>query len=290
MLINILILFLSAFCIENWTKKKHTWIFITGHRKHLCENVVRAIFGVRLLRSTCWWSRWTWCWVRSQSVDKMNALTLVTREHILECHDWWFLLFVNDILESHGYDTCRYGSTASITFQSIWWRRLIWHRIETIWFVAFHMEFWGDFFCDFLWNEWKWTEICVRSTCISFHTFNFQWKIKFIPLSFKFHFSPSFGSAVTFMTSHSKWSELFPKIRSKQSTFNINLTAPVSREINLSLGFCSASANSLTTLMKQSNDPNDKANRDGYTSTAVALIVGQFQIHETIKFFSINCH
>lgn len=37
---------------------------------------------------------------------------------------------------------------------------------------------------------------------------------------------------------------------------------------------CGASANSLTTLLNQSNDPADKSNRDGYTSNAVGLIVG----------------
>lgn len=43
---------------------------------------------------------------------------------------------------------------------------------------------------------------------------------------------------------------------------------------NFIVGVCSASANSLTTLMTQSNDPKDKSNRDGYTSNAVGLIVG----------------
>lgn len=40
------------------------------------------------------------------------------------------------------------------------------------------------------------------------------------------------------------------------------------------VGGCSASANSLTALMTQSNDPKDKSNCDGYTSNAAALIVG----------------
>lgn len=49
---------------------------------------------------------------------------------------------------------------------------------------------------------------------------------------------------------------------------------PIQREILFSCGFSSASANSLTALLTQSNDPIDASNRDGYTSNAVALIVG----------------
>lgn len=40
---------------------------------------------------------------------------------------------------------------------------------------------------------------------------------------------------------------------------------------------CSASANSLTTLLQQSNNPNDVSNQDGYTATAVGLVVGGAQ-------------
>lgn len=39
-------------------------------------------------------------------------------------------------------------------------------------------------------------------------------------------------------------------------------------------GICSASEKSIKTLLKQSNDPFDETNRDGYTSNAVGLIVG----------------
>lgn len=49
---------------------------------------------------------------------------------------------------------------------------------------------------------------------------------------------------------------------------------PVAREILLNCGFCSASKNSLYTLLNQSNDPSDKSNDDGYTSNAVVLVVG----------------
>lgn len=40
---------------------------------------------------------------------------------------------------------------------------------------------------------------------------------------------------------------------------------------------CSASSNSLNTLLDQSNDPNHESNRDGYTSNAPVLMVGGAQ-------------
>lgn len=49
---------------------------------------------------------------------------------------------------------------------------------------------------------------------------------------------------------------------------------PISREILLSLGYTAATENALKTLLSQSNDPNDKANRDGCTSNGIALIPG----------------
>lgn len=79
---------------------------------------------------------------------------------------------------------------------------------------------------------------------------------------------------MTFFTNRSKWPKLFPGIRSKVTTLNVNTVIPVSREILLSLGGCAASANSLTTLLTQSNNPHHDSNSDGYTSNAAALIVG----------------
>lgn len=87
----------------------------------------------------------------------------------------------------------------------------------------------------------------------------------------------SLGTLVTCITSHSKWSTLFPGIRIKCCTLNLNTIFPISRELVLSLGGCTASANSLTTLMKQSNDPKHESNGDGYTSNAAALVVGGAQ-------------
>lgn len=49
---------------------------------------------------------------------------------------------------------------------------------------------------------------------------------------------------------------------------------PVQREIGLSVGLSAATESSLTTLLSQSNDPNDELNSDGYSSNGVGLICG----------------
>ena len=82
---------------------------------------------------------------------------------------------------------------------------------------------------------------------------------------------------MTFNSSHSKWSSLFPGIRSKIATLGMNLLVPITREMLLSFGVCSASANSLTTLLQQSNDPTNESNQDGYTANGVGLVVGGAQ-------------
>lgn len=52
---------------------------------------------------------------------------------------------------------------------------------------------------------------------------------------------------------------------------------PIMRELILNWGMCSASANSLTTLLTQSNDPKNASNHDGFTSNAPVLTVGGAQ-------------
>lgn len=84
----------------------------------------------------------------------------------------------------------------------------------------------------------------------------------------------SLGAAVNFSTSHSKWSTLFPGTRPKCTTLGFTTLMPVQREILFGCGISSASENSLTTLLMQSNNPIDRSNRDGYSSNAVGLIVG----------------
>lgn len=87
-------------------------------------------------------------------------------------------------------------------------------------------------------------------------------------------FNCSLGAGANFATNHSKWSKLFPQIRPKCTTLGFTMLMPIQREILLNCGFSSASANSLTALLQQSNDPNHDSNNDGYRSNGVALIVG----------------
>lgn len=82
------------------------------------------------------------------------------------------------------------------------------------------------------------------------------------------------GAFLNFVSNHSKWSTLFPRIRPRLTTLAMNFYNPISRELYLNLGMSSVSAKSLTAVLKQSNDPKDKSNRDGCTSTAAGIIVG----------------
>lgn len=84
----------------------------------------------------------------------------------------------------------------------------------------------------------------------------------------------SIGGFLNFTSNHSKWSKLFPGIRPRLTVIGFNFLCPASRELYLSLGMSSVSANSLIAILKQSNDSSDKSNRDGFTSSAAGLIVG----------------
>lgn len=59
-----------------------------------------------------------------------------------------------------------------------------------------------------------------------------------------------------FATGHSKWSKLFPGIRTKLTTLPMNVQIPLQREFMLSCGVSSASENSLKTLLSQTNGSN----------------------------------
>lgn len=84
----------------------------------------------------------------------------------------------------------------------------------------------------------------------------------------------SIGGFLNFASNYSKWSVLFPGIRPRFTTLAMNFYFPASRELYLSMGMSTVTAESLTAILKQSNDPNDKSNRDGFTSSAAGLIVG----------------
>lgn len=85
------------------------------------------------------------------------------------------------------------------------------------------------------------------------------------------------GAFGNFGSNFSKWATLFPGIRSKFTTLGYHHYMPIMRELILNWGMCSASANSLNTLLTQSNDPKNESNQDGYTSNAPVLLVGGAQ-------------
>lgn len=79
---------------------------------------------------------------------------------------------------------------------------------------------------------------------------------------------------LNFASNYSKWPTLFPGTRPRLTTIVMNYYFPLSRELYLSLGMSTCSKESLTALLKQSNDSRHSSNRDGFTSNAVGLIVG----------------
>ncbi|KAG4072136.1 hypothetical protein HA402_015635 [Bradysia odoriphaga] len=103
----------------------------------------------------------------------------------------------------------------------------------------------------------------------------------------------SIGAFLNFASNHSKWSTLFPGIRPRLTSLVMNFYFPAARELYLSLGKSTVSAESLTAMLKQSNDPKDPSNRDGCTASAVGLIVGgereqRFAAKDTYKFVLKN--
>ncbi|XP_034654937.1 diacylglycerol O-acyltransferase 2-like [Drosophila subobscura] len=75
----------------------------------------------------------------------------------------------------------------------------------------------------------------------------------------------------------SRWLELFPKIRPKVGTLDQNFLIPIGREVLRSWGLVSVSKAALNYLLTKSNDPKHADNRDGFTSNAVAILVGGAQ-------------
>lgn len=76
------------------------------------------------------------------------------------------------------------------------------------------------------------------------------------------------------MTNHSKWRNLFPKIRSKVLTLSINMLFPIFRELVLSWGLSDSSPENINTLLSQSHDPADTSNKDGFLSNAAIVMFG----------------
>ncbi|XP_037029113.1 2-acylglycerol O-acyltransferase 1-like [Bradysia coprophila] len=99
----------------------------------------------------------------------------------------------------------------------------------------------------------------------------------------------SIGAFLIFASNHSKWSTLFPGIRPRFTTLGMNYYLPIYRELLLGLGMSSASAKSLTHILRHSNDPHQNLNLDGLTSNAAGLIVGgvreqRLTDHDSYKF------
>lgn len=74
-----------------------------------------------------------------------------------------------------------------------------------------------------------------------------------------------------------KWLELFPGIRPKIATLDMHFYIPFMREIMRFWGLVSCSKESLLHHLNKSNDPKHKDNKDGFTSNAVAVLVGGAQ-------------
>ncbi|XP_073812550.1 diacylglycerol O-acyltransferase 2-like [Musca autumnalis] len=71
-----------------------------------------------------------------------------------------------------------------------------------------------------------------------------------------------------------KWLKLYPGIRPKIATLDMHFRIPFLREVVRLWGLVSCSKQSLMYYLNKSNDPKHPDNRDGFTSNAVALLVG----------------
>ncbi|XP_073846737.1 2-acylglycerol O-acyltransferase 1-like isoform X1 [Musca autumnalis] len=85
-----------------------------------------------------------------------------------------------------------------------------------------------------------------------------------------------FGTGVTNNMGNNigKWLKLYPGIRPKIATLDIHFRIPFLREVVRFWGLVSCSKQSLMYYLNKSNDPKHPDNRDGFTSNAVALLVG----------------
>lgn len=82
------------------------------------------------------------------------------------------------------------------------------------------------------------------------------------------------GAFINFATNATGFHDKFPKIRSRPVTLNFHFVIPFFREILLSWGLVSANPNSILSLLKATNKPDQPVNDDGFTSNAVVIVVG----------------
>ncbi|XP_017132820.1 2-acylglycerol O-acyltransferase 2 isoform X2 [Drosophila elegans] len=85
------------------------------------------------------------------------------------------------------------------------------------------------------------------------------------------------GTCVNMGMDITNWLELFPQVRPKIGTLDHHFKTPLVRDIVRWWGMVSVSKESLVYLLSKSNDPGHKDNRDGFTSNAVAVLVGGAQ-------------
>ncbi|XP_037941777.1 2-acylglycerol O-acyltransferase 2-like [Teleopsis dalmanni] len=74
-----------------------------------------------------------------------------------------------------------------------------------------------------------------------------------------------------------KWLELYPGVRPKIGTLDMHFFTPIMRELLRLWGLVSVSKESLMYHLTKSNDPKHPDNKDGFTSNAVAILVGGAQ-------------
>lgn len=75
----------------------------------------------------------------------------------------------------------------------------------------------------------------------------------------------------------SEWLKLFPQVRPKVGTLDQHFVIPFLRDLLRWWGLVSVSKESLVYYLTKSNDPKDPNNLDGFTSNAVAILVGGAQ-------------
>ncbi|XP_017078598.1 2-acylglycerol O-acyltransferase 2-A isoform X2 [Drosophila eugracilis] len=82
------------------------------------------------------------------------------------------------------------------------------------------------------------------------------------------------GTCINMSLDIRNWLELFPQIRPKIATLDQHFRTPFLQDLLRWWGMVSVSKESLTHLLTKSNDPEHKDNQDGFTSNAVAVLVG----------------
>ncbi|XP_017012501.2 2-acylglycerol O-acyltransferase 2-A [Drosophila takahashii] len=85
------------------------------------------------------------------------------------------------------------------------------------------------------------------------------------------------GTCINMSLDIENWLELFPQVRPKIGTLDHHFKTPLLRDILRWWGMVSVSKESLVYLLSKSNDPKHRDNRDGFTSNAVAVLVGGAQ-------------